>query len=149
MAFYIIELQVLIDKWGFCKFSPDVRCPIRPSSTKETLYKCLPAVSEAIRGIERGTTAVILCTSIMVASVKGIWALWVREGTLSRPRTASISAWTFSIQREWLKKKIKKKKQYVRRHNLNFTYLCLSVYIDLSKMTTMHDLAEITMAAKA
>lgn len=68
-----------------------------------SLCKCLPVVSEAIRGMERGTTAVILCTSKMVASVKGIWALWVREGTLSRPRTASISAWTFSIQREWEK----------------------------------------------
>lgn len=41
-----------------------------------------------------------LCTSMMVASVYGIWALSVREGRRSQPMTLSISSWTFSMQKE-------------------------------------------------
>lgn len=40
------------------------------------------------------------CTSMMVASVYGIWALSVREGRRSQPMTLSISSWTFSMQKE-------------------------------------------------
>lgn len=60
------------------------------------VYPRNSVVSEAMWGIDRGTTTVILSTSIMVASVYGKLPLSVRDGTLSDPTTASISCWTFS-----------------------------------------------------
>lgn len=46
-------------------------------------------------------------------------------------------------------KKKKKEVQCMRRHNLSFTYLCFSVYINVSKITIHDLLAKITVAAQA
>lgn len=43
----------------------------------------------------------------------------------------------------------KKKSTMYERHNLSFTYLCFSVYINVSKITIHDLLAKITVAAQA